>query len=1216
MNQRLQRMRKISVLLAVVFLTSAGLLCLCNKFTTEQLAKNATVQLQEKENLAERKLDEFASILKNKTTKNLFSNLDSSFSNLYQTEKIVLCAYKNDTLCYWSSNQPAIETLPFPPTNKTELITLRNGWLESVLKKNNLPANYKIAALISIKNEYDVENKYIQNNFSKWLGLPEKTDLVVEFKNNNRIVKSKYGNPLFEISRIEAVYNYKIVEFIASALIVLAFSCLLFALYYEITIRIKDKLIRLFIFTSMVLLMRVGMIYFKFPNLFYKTSLSDPLIFANGNSFFFSYLGDILLNSFLLLVAAVMAYKAQLGKYIRTTLSLYAVVSVGTILLITFSNCVRDLIFSLVNNSTITYNINDLFNLSIYTFVGLLSVGFLIYSFYLFVEGLLLIVLAQKDNKLKYLSVSFIFFVAFYFILDISLIEYIWFTPLVFLSYLLRKLKSSYNFINVGLIILISTILSSLLFNKYEHENKQKTYDALSYSLTDRQDIIAENEFVKVSTSIKSDERIKNLLVLLPQSAQQIEQNIRQINFTGYFERYDIVLSLFNEGCIFEFPLEQKNYLNDSYFEQEIASGSQTISDELFFIDKENKPIRYVAKVELEGRMQKKYTLYIQMEPKNTSYLGAFPDLLLDRSLEKNRQLSNTSYAIYSNNKLQQSAGNYLYPIFIKKEFKNSLDYTNYEHTVYSYKSNSTLIISTITFGFWQQLTTISYLFIFFTLLVLLSIWFNNIVLKKQRQFNSLNYRIQFVLVAVVFLSMATVVTGTTWVLNTQFETKNQRELVSKSKLILNEVQQSISQTGKLEDENKQNTSALLKKLAQLFSTDISIFDANGMLYTSSQSAIYNQGFISEYMNPKAFAIFSREIVAGYSQRENVGSLNYLSAYTPLYNRNTDLIGFINLPYFSRQKDLENDLTAYLTTLINIYTILFVIATLVSLLLSNVLTKPLRIIKQQLSKIRFGIKNEEILWKSNDEIGGLVAEYNDMLIKLEESSRLLAQSERESAWREMAKQVAHEIKNPLTPMKLNIQHLQRVVATNPEDANERVNKVADMLIEQIDTLSVIATEFSNFAKMPTTHLEKINICDILNRVAELFKQNTSSSITVMGENNLFVFADKEQCLRLFTNLIKNAEQAIPANQRGIINIKIYTDGDWVNVDVEDNGSGIADDIKEKLFTPNFTTKSTGTGLGLAMVKNSMSAFKGLVSFKTEINKGTTFTVQFPKLQND
>jgi nitrogen fixation/metabolism regulation signal transduction histidine kinase len=200
-------------------------------------------------------------------------------------------------------------------------------------------------------------------------------------------------------------------------------------------------------------------------------------------------------------------------------------------------------------------------------------------------------------------------------------------------------------------------------------------------------------------------------------------------------------------------------------------------------------------------------------------------------------------------------------------------------------------------------------------------------------------------------------------------------------------------------------------------------------------------------------------------------------------------------------------------------------------------------------------------------------------------------------------------------MKLNIQHLQRVVETHPDDINERVNRVSQMLIEQIDTLSHIATEFSNFAKLPNANLEEVNLFDVLQNVTHLFQQNTACEIVLNATDSLLVMADKEQCLRIFTNLLKNAEQSIPEYRKGKIDILAYTSGGTVTIKVKDNGCGIANDVKHKLFTPNFTTKSTGTGLGLAMVKNSVVSFNGTISFETALDQGTVFTIVFPMIKN-
>lgn len=1192
-----------------------------NNYTTQELAKTAEIKLQAKEIVAKTNLDLLSEALTTINPNELFLKYHGSIADLYKNEGIAVYVYHNDSLCFWTDNQPAIDLFAYTNETDVQLIKIRNGWYEFIKQKNNLQTNYTVVALISIKPEYDFENRYLNNDFSSWLQLPENTKLRTPINYLPHAVKSVFGPPLFEIYRSDGLYKKESLNTYATFLSVIA--CLLFlgTLYLFLKVRIKQEGIFILTFSVICFIIRSGMIYYRIPTVFYNSSLYDAKIFADGSSFYFSYLGDVLINSGLIFLIAILIFKSDYELVTKSKITNTVIVFLALFFIVFFSFEIRLLIYSLVNNSTITYNINELFNFSIYSLIGLLSVGLLIFGFYLCMEKLITLLISRKFFSISLsivLIVSIIIAFIFSNLYHVSVLEYLWPVVLVFISYLLKKFKASYNFINIGLIVLVTTFIVSSLFSRYELLNKKQTFEALSLSLTDRQDVIAENEFNKISAAIKSDLQLKNLLSLLPLSTEQIEQSLRQQNFSGYFERYEIVMSLFKSDCTPVFLHLNPIYLNEDYFKQQIEKdGFQTISDDLYFIDKEKKSIRYIAKIEIEDvnkNPDKTFHLYLQLEPKLAVNLGAFPDLLLDKSLENKLESKHISYAVYKSNKLFNTFGEYQYPLFIDgSTFKSSTN-DSYEHFLYPDKTNTTIVITDKEFGIWGRFTSNSYLFIFFSLIVLFSVWFNSKIIKRSLRFRSLNNRIQFMFVSVIVLSLAGVVIGTIQVVTSQFELKNKKDLISKSQSVLKELQQSIGQQESLETSYKDNTTYRLKRLAQLFGSDISLFNKKGILYATSQPAIYEQGLVSKFMNPVAYMSFLRGIKANYSQKENIGSLKYLSAYVPFYSKNDELLGYINLPYFSRQKDLEKELTAYLTTLINIYTILFAITTLIALLVSNLLTKPLRIIKQQISNIQFGKFNEALKWKSNDEIGNLVAEYNNMLIKLEKSSELLAQSERESAWREMAKQVAHEIKNPLTPMKLNIQHLQRVVETHPDDINERVNRVSKMLIEQIDTLSHIATEFSNFAKLPNANLETVNLADVLKSVTHLFQQNTECEISLTAPDSLLIMADKEQCLRIFTNLLKNAEQSVPENRKGKIEVLAYQLEDSIMVKIKDNGSGVADDVKQKLFKPNFTTKTTGTGLGLAMVKNTVVSFNGTISFETEINQGTTFTLVFPVIK--
>jgi len=361
-----------------------------------------------------------------------------------------------------------------------------------------------------------------------------------------------------------------------------------------------------------------------------------------------------------------------------------------------------------------------------------------------------------------------------------------------------------------------------------------------------------------------------------------------------------------------------------------------------------------------------------------------------------------------------------------------------------------------------------------------------------------------------------------------------------------------------------------------------------------------------------AYSKMVKEKQAEFIHRETIGNLSFLSAYVPFVNADNKLLAYLNLPYFTKQNMLRNDVTTLVVAIVNIYVLLVLLTIAMAVIISDQITRPLKMIQQKFSQIKIGKKNEVIVYNGHDEIAGLVDEYNRMVKELVKSVDLLARSERESAWREMAKQVAHEIKNPLTPMKLSVQYLLRSWKDNRENFEEYLEKVTRTLIEQIDNLSFIASEFSNFAKMPKAFNEEINIVDKIRSTLNLFGNTENVDFVFEHESeNILVFADKEQLSRVFINLIKNAIQSIPDTRNGKVGISLILNGKMVRVSITDNGKGIPEELQSKLFTPSFTTKSSGMGLGLSIVKSIIESFGGNITFKTKVNHGTTFVFELP-----
>jgi nitrogen fixation/metabolism regulation signal transduction histidine kinase len=413
-----------------------------------------------------------------------------------------------------------------------------------------------------------------------------------------------------------------------------------------------------------------------------------------------------------------------------------------------------------------------------------------------------------------------------------------------------------------------------------------------------------------------------------------------------------------------------------------------------------------------------------------------------------------------------------------------------------------------------------------------------------------------------------------------------------------------------IEKLNAQEVSEL-NKLNKTIHTDFSIYNPKGYLVYSTQPRIFDQELISPLMNKTAYLNLKTLKLSGFNQTENIGKLEYRASYRPIYNRKGDQSAYLNINYFFTEKQVKAEISKFLIALINLYVFLFTISILIAVFISNKIAAPLKFIQESFKKTRLNAKSNLISWKKNDEIGALVNEYNRMLMALQKSAEDLAKSERESAWREMAKQVAHEIKNPLTPMKLGIQHMLRVIDSNQESREEVIKKISSGLIEQIDNLSNIASAFSDFAKMPQAEYEKITIHDLIKNTIVLFKQSDNIKIENRIDTLLpSVIGDKNQIIRILNNLFRNAIQSMEEVEDPLIIIDVTKDKEFLILSIKDNGNGIPEELKDKIFVPYFTTKSSGTGLGLAIVKNMMLGMQGDIRFESVENKGTTFFLYF------
>jgi two-component system, NtrC family, nitrogen regulation sensor histidine kinase NtrY len=407
----------------------------------------------------------------------------------------------------------------------------------------------------------------------------------------------------------------------------------------------------------------------------------------------------------------------------------------------------------------------------------------------------------------------------------------------------------------------------------------------------------------------------------------------------------------------------------------------------------------------------------------------------------------------------------------------------------------------------------------------------------------------------------------------------------------------------------------IINKVSNIHAADINLYDLDGNLKVSSIPLPYNKGIVSEKMDPVAFYHLSKLKDVQFFQEQKIGSLTYLSNYLPVRDETGREYAYLNIPYFESQNKLQDEISNFLVTIMNLNAFIFLVAGIIALFITNSITKSFSLISDKMKKINLETGNEEITWNRKDEIGELVQEYNKMVKKLDISAEMLAKSEREGAWREMARQVAHEIKNPLTPMKLNLQYLQMAIDKNSPDVKNISLYVAQILLEQIEHLSQIASDFSQFAKIGNTQKQIFDVNQMLENSITLYSTNNQVNIdSDLYPSTLLINADKTQINRLFTNLLQNAVQSVPDYRQIKIQIKSELNDQKVVISIKDNGNGIQASMINKIFTPNFTTKTSGTGLGLAMCKGIVETLNGRIWFETKEGEWTCFFVEIPTVE--
>lgn len=1086
--------------------------------------------------------------------------------------------------------------------------------------------------LIKIRNNYRIENKYLVNDLNPIFQAPDHIKMVLTRSLESATVNDPSGQPLFflvvdpfEFNKLpmrgKDLLDLLILTFGIAA--VNAFALFLvyrFGAWYGVG------------FLAIMLIgIRGGMIWFQIPKEFYKLVLFDPKLYASSS--LNASLGDLLLNIGAMFNVAyfVFAFAPFRRHQIRSTFGRTLVLMLGYLSIYGTSYLMGWIFNSLLLNSNIPFNLNNFMDLTQYSMLGLMGLSLVLLSF--FMLSYRMVAYLDKLSDKAWLHAIFILPVAAVSIILLVTTEsdlmpvftVVW---TVFFIYYLRNILVSKNDISsfAGLIVLmiLFSVFASVHTYTYDQLKETEHKHSLAYKIADQRDRIVEYLFLDVQDRVFSDQFIKNYYLTPFISTNDVTRRIRTLYFDGYFNKYDLNIYMLDK-------LGQLIQSEDDYFFDMLDENAELSppSDYLYFIPKQGGGYEYICNLPILYQNKLLGTIIIELTPKSYERSHLYPELLLEENVRSVDDNELFSYAVYIDSIMINKEGTYAYNYLYTFPEPTSGDYLVYdvdglEHMVFKPSANKRVVITSKADTILQPITLFSYMFCVFILFSLVIGVMRIIAKLLTTNYNisdlfAITFRdkIQYSMIAILVFSFLVIGYATVLHFRSEYNLYHLDRLIRKENAIRSAIEYVVHGNEELlvrsdldvdEDPNRLS----LSSLSDIHSMDINIYDLEGHLINTSQPDIFDKGLQSHYIDPKAFEELAISKRSQYIQNETIGKLEYLSIYVPLRNSRSRLIAYMNLPYFAKEKELQGEISAFLVALVNVYVFLLVMGGFLAYVLSNSITASLSAISSKLKFTQLGRKNEPIEWKADDEIGQLVSEYNKMIVELEQSADLLTRTERESAWREMAKQIAHEIKNPLTPMKLSIQYLQRALAEGRPDATEMAKKVMATLIEQIENLTHIASEFSSFAKMPTAQNEVFELAEVVASVSDLFDQNKGVVIKFIKPlDPVWVYADKNQVLRVFNNLIKNAVQAIPSDKKGLVVININISKLHCIAAVSDNGVGISEELYEKVFVPNFTTKGSGTGLGLAISRQIVENAGGEIWFRSKVGEGTTFYVKLP-----
>ena len=935
--------------------------------------------------------------------------------------------------------------------------------------------------------------------------------------------------------------------------------------------------------------------------------LFDPSLFAS--SFFMPSLGDLLINVAVLLCASLFVHRAMGRASVPSNPRALALMAVAVLFLAAAGT--GSVLTALVHDSSVSLDLFRVQGFDGYSYTALLAIGLLLAAWCILADAFIKLLTASLPGRTMLamaLLAATVLALAHHLAGNYDLVLAGWPLPVLWLLFRIRKHPGS---IPALLLIAVLALFTAHVLNRQTLKRQERDRDALAETAAAREDPVVELLFSEAGRELRRDPLLGRWLRgSSPCTAVDLDHLVRQPFFTGYWDRYDIRIHLVLPGgrgtCSTSPDAPSTAQAIEGRYEQGVPVAPQ---NGLRVTDRPGEDALYIGRLELDSAQ-----IFVEIRPRLVADGLGFPELLLAGERPSAFKAGRFARARYERGVLTSSSGNFVFPVAWHRALPpDGSRWTDHGFDLLAQGDpHAALVIIGIPIpSWWDHVTTFSFLFLLYCLLAAAMAGIGFALGSPYARGAGIGGKVRMGVAGFAIISLLLFAYGMRQLLDARRDQRGARTMDERSRGVLAELRQTLRGEGTLNASMAPYLDHLLAHLSNVFFTDLTLYAPNGEMLATSREQVFNTGLLGRRMDPRAFQRLSVEGAASFTNAEHIGTASFSTAYMPFRNDQGEVLAYLALPYFARQGEMEQERASSYAALVNIFTLLFLLSVVAATLITHWTTRPLELLRRGLERIGLGARNEPINYRGRDELGQLVKVYNRKVEELRESALKLARSEREHAWSEMARQVAHEIKNPLTPMRLNVQHFQQTWNPDAPDARGRLDRFSNNLVEQIDVLSRIAGEFSNFAQLPPAHPVHLDLSSVAQTVVQLFANTPGAKVELHTSGPLPVLADKEHLVRIFTNLVKNALQAMPEWREALVEVRLYTESDNAVAEVKDNGAGIPEEHRNRIFQPSFTTKSSGMGLGLAMVQRMVENAGGKVWFTTEEGKGSSFFVALP-----